>query len=118
MPGSGCQRLPVQADRSGQTGVDDARVVARLNEGNALELPELDNIEVDLFVQALQRRHGYDFSEYAPASLKRRVQQLAEQLECKTISRLTERTLHEPELLQRVLDGLTVPASDMFRDPA
>jgi chemotaxis protein methyltransferase CheR len=79
--------------------------------------PELDNIEVDLFVQALQRRHGYDFSQYAPASLKRRVQLLSEQLECKTISGLIERVIHEPKLLPRLLDGLTVPASDMFRDP-
>ncbi|GLQ47978.1 chemotaxis protein CheR [Dyella lipolytica] len=79
--------------------------------------PELDNIEVELFVQALQRRHGYDFSQYAPASLKRRVRQLSDQLECKTISGLIERVMHEPQLLPRLLEGLTVPASDMFRDP-
>jgi chemotaxis protein methyltransferase CheR len=83
-----------------------------------VDMPELDTIEVELFVQALQRRHGYDFSEYAPASLKRRIQQLSEQLQCKTISGLIERVLHEPQLLPRLLDGLTVPASDMFRDPA
>jgi chemotaxis protein methyltransferase CheR len=82
-----------------------------------VDTPELDTIEVELFVQALQRRHGYDFSQYAPASLKRRVQQLADQLKCKTVSGLIERVLHEPELLPRVLNGLTVPASDMFRDP-
>jgi chemotaxis protein methyltransferase CheR len=81
------------------------------------DTPELETIEVELFLQALQRRHGYDFSQYAPASLKRRVQQLAEHLQCKTISGLIERMLHEPTLLPRVLDGLTVPASDMFRDP-
>ena len=82
-----------------------------------MEAPELENIEVDLFVQALQRRHGYDFSQYAPASLKRRVQLLTEQLECKTISGLIERVMHEQQLLPRLLEGLTVPASDMFRDP-
>jgi len=82
-----------------------------------MDAPELEGIEVDVFVQALQKRHGYDFSQYAPASLKRRVRQLAAQLQCKTISHLTERMLHEPELLPRVLEGLTVPASDMFRDP-
>ena len=82
-----------------------------------MDAPELENIEVDLFVQALQRRHGYDFSEYAPASLKRRVQLLTEQLECKTISGLIERVMHEQPLLPRLLEGLTVPASDMFRDP-
>ena len=82
-----------------------------------MDTQELDNIEVELFVQAMQRRHGYDFAQYAPASLKRRVQQLTEALECKTISGLIERVVHEPQLLPRLLDGLTVPASDMFRDP-
>jgi chemotaxis protein methyltransferase CheR len=82
-----------------------------------VDTQELDDIEVDLFIQAMQRRYGYDFSQYAPASLKRRVIQLAEQLESKTISGLIERVMHEPPLLPRVLDGLTVPASDMFRDP-
>jgi chemotaxis protein methyltransferase CheR len=82
-----------------------------------VDTQELDDIEVDLFIQAMQRRYGYDFSQYAPASLKRRVIQLVEQLESKTISGLIERVMHEPPLLPRVLDGLTVPASDMFRDP-
>lgn len=83
-----------------------------------MDAPELDAIEVELFVQALQKRHGYDFSQYAPASLKRRVRLLANHLGCKTISSLTERVLHEPQLLPNVLEGLTVPTSEMFRDPA
>jgi chemotaxis protein methyltransferase CheR len=79
---------------------------------------EREDIELDLFVQAMQRRHGYDFSEYAPASLKRRVRQLVAQLETGTISVLTSRALHEPGMLPQLLSGLSVPVSDMFRDPA
>ncbi|HKT27100.1 CheR family methyltransferase [Dyella sp.] len=82
-----------------------------------MDAAELERIEMDLFVQALQKRHGYDFSQYAPASLKRRTHLLANQLDCKTLTALTNRMLHEPELLPRVLEGLTVPMSDMFRDP-
>lgn len=84
----------------------------------SVDAPELDSIEVELFVQALQKRHGYDFGQYAPASLKRRVRLLADQLGCKTISGLTDRMLHDPQLLPDVLEGLTVPTSEMFRDPA
>lgn len=86
--------------------------------GEAPDDIELENIELDLFVQALQRRHGYDFSQYAPASLKRRVRQLAHQFGQDAISALTHRMLHEPELLPQLLEGLSVPVSDMFRDPA
>jgi chemotaxis protein methyltransferase CheR len=79
---------------------------------------EREDIELELFIQAMQRRHGYDFSQYAPASLKRRAMQLVDQLEARTISGLIERVMHEPQLLAQLLDGLTVPASDMFRDPS
>ncbi|WP_329743566.1 CheR family methyltransferase [Dyella sp. A6] len=79
---------------------------------------EREVIEVDLFVRALQRAYDYDFGQYAPASLQRRIRQLAVQLECPSISALTARALHEPELLPRLLEGLTVPVSEMFRDPA
>ncbi|WNL45498.1 protein-glutamate O-methyltransferase CheR [Dyella sp. BiH032] len=78
---------------------------------------ELEDIEVELFVRALQLRHGYDFSQYAPASLKRRIRQLAQAHQSGTISALTARVLHEPGFLSAVLEGLSVPVSEMFRDP-
>lgn len=78
---------------------------------------ELEDIELGLFVRALQQRHGYDFSQYAPASLKRRVRQLVQVHGAGTISALTGRLLHEATFLQPVLEGLSVPVSDMFRDP-
>jgi chemotaxis protein methyltransferase CheR len=78
---------------------------------------ELEDIELELFVRALKLRHGYDFSQYAPASLKRRVRQLVQTHQAGTISALTTRLLHEPGFLGVVLEGLSVPVSEMFRDP-
>ncbi|SFS07542.1 chemotaxis protein methyltransferase CheR [Dyella sp. OK004] len=77
----------------------------------------LEDIEVELFVRALQLGHGYDFSQYSPASLKRRVLQLVQTQQTGTISELTARLLHEAGFLQTVLEGLSVPVSEMFRDP-
>lgn len=77
----------------------------------------LEDIEVELFVRALKLRHGYDFSEYAPASLKRRVLQLVNAQHAGTVSELTTRLLHDAEFLPAVLEGLSVPVSEMFRDP-
>ncbi|WP_267222351.1 CheR family methyltransferase [Dyella silvae] len=77
----------------------------------------LEDIEVELFVRALKLRHGYDFSQYAPASLKRRILQLAHSQHADTVSTLTGRLLHEPGFLSVVLEGLSVPVSEMFRDP-
>ncbi|QNK02698.1 CheR family methyltransferase [Dyella telluris] len=77
----------------------------------------LEDIEVELFVRALKLRHGYDFSQYAPASLKRRVLQLAHAQDTGNVSELTTRLLHEPGFLSVALEGLSVPVSEMFRDP-
>ena len=82
-----------------------------------LEQAELEQIELDLFVQALKRRHGHDFSQYAPASLTRRVRQLVHVHRCGSISGLTTRLLHEADFLPLVIQGLSVPVSEMFRDP-
>lgn len=77
----------------------------------------LEDIEIELFVRALKLRHGYDFTQYAPASLRRRVLQLAHAQHADTVSALTTRLLHEADFLPVVLEGLSVPVSEMFRDP-
>jgi chemotaxis protein methyltransferase CheR len=78
---------------------------------------DVADIEVELFVRALKLRHGYDFSQYAPASLKRRVQNLVRTCHLDTISALIARLLHDDTFLPLVLEGLSVPVSEMFRDP-
>lgn len=78
---------------------------------------EVEDIELDLFVEALHRRHGYDLSEYARASLKRRVVNLACSHGLANISLLTAKVLHEPDFVPNVISGLSVPVSELFRDP-
>ncbi len=78
---------------------------------------EIQDIEVDLLVEALYRRHGYDFRNYARASLKRRVADLAPAFGCATVSELIPRVLHDPELGRQIVPKLSVPVTDMFRDP-
>jgi chemotaxis protein methyltransferase CheR len=65
----------------------------------------------------MQLCHGHDFSEYAPASLKRRIQQLVRTHDAGSISELNRRLLHEEGFVARVIEGLSVPVSEMFRDP-
>ena len=72
---------------------------------------------LDLFVHALKMCHGYDFSDYARASLKRRAEQLAADLGEPGIGHLIPRLIYEPGLLGDVIARLSVPVSDMFRDP-
>ena len=76
-----------------------------------------EQIELRLLIEAIYLRYSYDFRDYAGASLKRRVQQAQTQLGCATISALQERILHEPEAFMQLLQFLTIPVSEMFRDP-
>src|SRR5688572_20864284 len=39
-------------------------------------------------------------------------------LDCRNLSQLQDKVLHEPDAFPTLLDLLTVPVSEMFRDPA
>ena len=80
--------------------------------------PEDDfDIELHLLIEAIYRKYSHDFRNYSPASLRRRVRQAMLALDCATVSRLQERVLHEPDCFPRLLQTLTIPVSEMFRDP-
>lgn len=78
---------------------------------------ELQDIEIELFIRALKQRYGYDFSGYAPASFKRRVQSLLMHAGAPTVTQLTDRLLHNEDFLPEVISRLSVPVSEMFRNP-
>lgn len=76
-----------------------------------------DKLELELLTQAILQRYGYDFREYSPASLKRRVTATLKSEGLSNISELIEKVVHAPEAFSRLLDGLTVTVTQMFRDP-
>lgn len=82
-----------------------------------MDLRERQQIEIELFVQALRLRYGYDFSGYAQASFDRRVRSLLDASGMSSISALTERLIHDEAFLPKVIGHLSVPVSEMFRSP-
>lgn len=76
-----------------------------------------EDLEIQLLLEALFQRYHYDFRHYARASIKRRLLQACTQFGCASVSALQERVLHDPAMLPRLLDYLTVQVSEMFRDP-
>ncbi|MDO7897487.1 CheR family methyltransferase [Pseudomonas citrulli] len=75
------------------------------------------DIELRLLIDAIYFKYSYDFRDYSGASIKRRVHHALSQFECKTISALQERVLHDPGAFMQLLQLLTIPVSEMFRDP-
>ncbi|WP_417660732.1 CheR family methyltransferase [Pseudomonas sp.] len=76
------------------------------------------DIELRLLVEAIYLKYNYDFRDYSGASLKRRVRHALVQLKCQSISALQEKVLHEPGVFMQLLQYLTIPVSEMFRDPS
>lgn len=75
-------------------------------------------LELDLFLEAVQRRYQHDFRAYARKSLQRRVALAVARFGCDTLSELQGRILRDAALFARVLPMLTVQVSEMFRDPS
>ena len=76
------------------------------------------DIEQHLLIDAIYHRYHYDFRGYAQAALKRRLASAMLRFDCKTLSQLQDRVLHEPAVFPAMLEYLTVQVSEMFRDPS
>jgi chemotaxis protein methyltransferase CheR len=79
---------------------------------------DIESVEVDLLLEGIYRRYGFDFREYAPASLKRRLHRRLEGEGLTTISALQERLLRDPACMERLLLDLSINVTAMFRDPS
>jgi chemotaxis protein methyltransferase CheR len=77
-----------------------------------------EDLETRLLLDAIFHQYHYDFRGYSMASVKRRLKQAKEHFECRSISELQHRVLHEPAVLPELLSYLTIQVSDLFRDPA
>jgi chemotaxis protein methyltransferase CheR len=75
------------------------------------------DIELQLLIDAIYLKYHHDFRAYAEASLKRRLATAMVRTGCSTLSQLQDRVIRDPGVFATVLDFLTVPVSEMFRDP-
>jgi chemotaxis protein methyltransferase CheR len=76
------------------------------------------DIELQLLIDAIYLKYHHDFRDYALSSLRRRLRAAMRRFNCQTLSQLQDRVLHEPAMFSALLDFLTVPVSEMFRDPS
>jgi len=83
----------------------------------ALGDEDITDKEIDVFLEALKHRYGYDFTEYARNSLVRRIHDLQVAVDAETVSDLIKYVFHQEDFLPLVLDHLSVQFSEMFRDP-
>ena len=77
-----------------------------------------EDLEIDLLLEAVYREYGFDFRQYARASIRRRLWKRVYAENIATISGLQELVLHDSSCMERLLLDLSINVTSMFRDPS
>jgi chemotaxis protein methyltransferase CheR len=83
----------------------------------ATQKEDVQEIELNLLLEAIFQRYGYDFRHYARASVKRRVQRILERSSCARISEIIPRLLYDEAFSHAAIQEFSVAVTEMFRDP-
>jgi chemotaxis protein methyltransferase CheR len=78
----------------------------------------IEDEEINQLLESIFYKYGFDFRDYARASLKRRLSAVLRAEHIATIAELGQRLLSDPSLMQRFVHGITVSTTSMFRDPS
>lgn len=78
---------------------------------------EVERIEVDLLLEAVFQRYGYDFREYARETLDRRVAQFQTDAGLESVGVTISRVLRDPSLFYRLISYFSINVTALFRDP-
>jgi chemotaxis protein methyltransferase CheR len=97
--------------------VAEPSLVAAPALGNDVTPPAVADLELQLLFEGVYRVSGFDFREYAPGTVKRRVAERVRAEGATTITGLLERVLHDPPAMGRFIDALTHNVSSPFREP-
>jgi chemotaxis protein methyltransferase CheR len=80
-------------------------------------ITENENIEVNLLLEAIYQKYGYDFRDYSRASIKRRIKHTLAICELSHISEMTHQILYDERFFNTLLMNFSINVTEMFRDP-
>ncbi len=78
---------------------------------------DIERIEIDLLLEAIHKRCGYDFRSYAQASIERRARQFLSNSGCATISDMIPKVMRDEQFLSGLVRYFSITVTEMFRDP-
>jgi chemotaxis protein methyltransferase CheR len=81
------------------------------------EEEENQNIEIQVLLEALFIKYGYDFRNYSRVHVKRRMMTHIGRHKLNSISELQHLALKDPEVFHSLLIDLSLNVTEMFRDP-
>jgi chemotaxis protein methyltransferase CheR len=84
---------------------------------DAVKILEIEDIEIELLIQAVKKMYNYDFSDYRFAHIKRRLKRRMEIDKIKSINEMTGIVLRDINFFQKILLDLSINVTEMFRCP-
>jgi chemotaxis protein methyltransferase CheR len=78
---------------------------------------EIVGVEIDLLLEAIFRRYGYDFRDYTRETLNRRIAQFQSDYGIASITEIIGRVLREPILFFNLISYFSINVTALFRDP-
>lgn len=79
---------------------------------------ELEKIEIHLLLEGIYRHYGHDYRNYTYTSIQRRLRHRMRIENLPTISRLQEKVLHDPIMMDKLAADFSIHVTEMFRDPS
>lgn len=79
---------------------------------------QIEEIEIQLLLEAIFQLYGYDFRSYSRASMRRRIMRRLSLSGFRTIMEMTDRVLRDRRFFVTLLNDMTVNVTEMYRDPA
>jgi chemotaxis protein methyltransferase CheR len=76
-----------------------------------------EDIEIKLLIETIRLKYGYDFSQYALASLTRRFMNTLSETRLKKLSEMIPLLLYNKDFFNKFMLNISVKSTEMFRDP-
>lgn len=77
-----------------------------------------EEIELQLLLEAINMKYGYDFRNYSSAHMKRRIHYRMSMDGIVSITEMLHKILYDTEFFNLVLSDFSINVTEMFRDPS
>lgn len=80
-------------------------------------MQEIHIVDIRKLTDVIKTKYGYDFTNYAISSFKRRILRILELYKFNSVDALAKKIGDEPAFFEEFISEITVNVTEMFRDP-
>ncbi len=85
---------------------------------NSISMQDIHIVDIRKLTETIKSRYGYDFTNYAISSFKRRILRIIELYKFSSVDTLIKKISEEPAFFEEFVSEITVNVTEMFRDPS